>query len=212
MAEKAKYWTAILYPDSMIDNWEDKISDIFQVPVAYCIHDKDKDGHDGDRKTHVHFELAFPNTTTFKHVLGLVQEVQPTCKIVKKVINVRYMYDYLIHDTDSCKKAGKHLYKSSERILLNNFDIGCYEQRSLEDKRKDAIDLKNLIIAKMLENAYELDRYLSSDPNIDEDTRNRFEEVLLCYSGYINNICKGVYLHNCKMRNINSYYGDKSTS
>ena len=64
MSEKAKYWTCILYPESMVDDWQDKICDILQVPFAYCIHDKDKDGHDGDRKIHVHVEIAFPNTTT----------------------------------------------------------------------------------------------------------------------------------------------------
>lgn len=200
MSEKAKYWTCILYPESMVDDWQDKICDILQVPFAYCIHDKDKDGHDGDRKIHVHVEIAFPNTTTYKHVLGLVQELMPTCLIVKKVINVRYMYEYLIHNTDSCKKSGKHLYSSSERILCNNFDIGAFEQRSLEDKRQDAKDLKRYIIKNQIDNAYELDLSLNSDPDIDDDLRDRFEDAILCYSGYINNICKGVFLYKSKYK------------
>lgn len=194
--EKAKYWTFIGYPESMVSNWKDVLADTFQIPVAYCVHDKDKDGHDGDRKDHVHFVLAFPNTTTYKHVLSLVQEIAPSCMIVKKVINVRYMFDYLIHDTDSCRSAGKHLYDKSERICLNNFDIGMYEQRSLEDKRNDAKQLKKYIIKNLIENVYDLDLTLNSDPDIDDDLYDRYEDVLLGYSGYINNICKGVYLHN----------------
>lgn len=32
-------------------------------------------------------------------------------------------YDYLIHDTDKCRKLGKHQYDPSERITGNGFDI-----------------------------------------------------------------------------------------
>ena len=38
--EKARYWVAIMYPENMLDNWEDEISGKVQVPFAYCIHDK----------------------------------------------------------------------------------------------------------------------------------------------------------------------------
>lgn len=196
--EKARYWTAVLYPESMIDDWDNKIADIIQFPVAYCIHDKDKDGHDGDRKTHIHLVIAYSNTTTYKSVLSLVQELSPSCMIVKKVINIRYMFDYLIHDTDSCRKAGKHLYQKSERVLLNNFDIGAYEQRSLDDKRNDAKQLKRYIIKHRIENMLDLDIALDSDPDIDSDQRELFEDAMLAYSGYISNILKGVYYSNLR--------------
>lgn len=196
--EKARYWTAVLYPESMIDDWENKIADIIQFPVAYCIHNKDKDGHDGDRKAHVHIVIAYSNTTTYKSVLSLVQELSPSCMIVKKVINIRYMFDYLIHDTDSCKKAGKHLYQKSERVLLNNFDIGAYEQRSLDDKRNDAKQLKRYIIKHRIENMLDLDIALDSDPDIDYDQRELYEDAMLAYSGYISNILKGVYYSNLR--------------
>lgn len=205
--EKAKYWTFVAYPESMIDNWECQIADLFQIPVAYCIHNKDKDGHKGDRKVHVHFELAFPNTTTYNHVLKLAKLIFPSCSIVKKVINVRYMYEYLIHNTDSCKKQGKFLYDVSERILINNFDIGQYEQRSLEEKRADAKLLKKYIIDNKIENTMELEIALQNDSDIDHDLYDRFDDVMIAHSGYINNICKGVYLYECKRRNIKNYYG-----
>ena len=38
---KGKYWWAIMYPENMVDNWENNISEIIQKPFAYCIHDKD---------------------------------------------------------------------------------------------------------------------------------------------------------------------------
>lgn len=195
MSEKAKYWSAIIYPESMDPDWQVFLPDLVQIPCCYCIHDKDKDGHDGDRKVHVHLILAFPNTTTYKHALSVVQLISPTCLIVKKVINIRFYFDYLIHDTDNCRKQGKFLYDVNERICVNNFDIGMYEQRSLEEKQKDAKALKSYIYKHMISNMLDLDICLQSDPDIDQDLYDRYEDVQLSYSGYISNCCKGVYLH-----------------
>ena len=188
--EKAKYWVAVLYPESMIDNWQDNISDILQVPYSYCIHNKDKDGHKGDRKIHLHLILAFPNTTTYNHALSLFKQLQPSCMICKKVINIRYMYNYLIHDTDSCRKSHKYLYNITERIDGNNFDIGSYEQISLEEKKKMCRELAKVVIDKNITNMADL--YMMVINNLSVD----YEEVCINYSGFLSNICKGVYLMN----------------
>lgn len=205
MAEKAKYWVAVLYPESMIEEWQDKIADIVQVPFAYCIHNKDIDSKTEQRKKHIHLILAFTNTTTYKHALSIFQLLQPSCTYCEKVIAIRYMYEYLIHNTESCKKSGKHLYNVSERITGNSFDIGSYEQRSLEEKREDAKSLKRYIMKHQIDNVYELDLWLNSDSDIDDDLRERYEDVILGYSGYIGNACKGVYLYKQKLRDIQEH-------
>lgn len=132
---KARYWTAVLYPESMIDNWELHVADILQHPCCYCVHDKDLNNKFSEhRKTHVHFVIAFPNTTTYNSVLKLFKKLSSTCSYVEEVINIRYIYDYLIHDTDTCKKQNKYLYSTDERIELNNFDIGSYVQISKQER------------------------------------------------------------------------------
>ena len=198
-AEKSRYWSAILYPESMPSDWEDLLPDLFQIPCAYCIHDKDKDGHDGDRKVHVHVLLAFNNTTTYNHALSVVRQLMASCGTVKKVINVRFYFDYLIHDTENSRKKGKFLYNVNERILINNFDIGAYEQRSLQEKQQDAYDLEDYIYKNEIENFLDLNIALTSDPDIDEDLFQRYREVRLSYSGFLSNACKGVYLHKEKL-------------
>lgn len=185
---KAKYWTAVLYPESMIDNWEDNIADIVQVAYSYCIHDKDKDGHDGDRKTHIHVVLAFANTTTYKHVLSIFQKLQPTCSYCEQVLNIRYMYNYLIHDTDSCRKKGKHLYDASERVCGNNFDIGAYEQISITDKRKMAKELADFISDNCITN------FIDFYDTFELKYGFEYFEVILTYSGFYERLCKGNYL------------------
>lgn len=192
---KARYWWAVLYPESMVDDWENNIDTILQVPYSYCIHNKDKDGHNGDRKIHIHLILAFGNTTTYKNAMSYFRSLMPSCCYIEKCKGIRYCYDYLIHDTSDCKKKGKHLYDVSDRVNGLNFDIGQYEQRSLEEKREDAKLLKKYIFKNEIENMYDLDICLDSDPNIDDDLRDRFEDAMIGYSGYISNACKGVYLH-----------------
>ena len=133
---RARYWTGILWTENLPSNWEDTIADTVQLPFAYCKHDKDKDTKQEQRKDHVHVILAWPSPTTYKNALAVFKSIggAKACNSCQAINNMRYMYDYLIHDTDSCKKAGKHLYEPRERVCGNNFDIGTYEQVSQADK------------------------------------------------------------------------------
>ena len=72
--EKARYWTAVMYPENMIDDWKEEIADLIQMPGAYCVHDKDLDDKKEGRKVHVHIIIVFSNTTDilsffFKYLL-----------------------------------------------------------------------------------------------------------------------------------------------
>lgn len=133
---KARYWWAVLYQENMVDGWREKIEDELQIPFAYCEHTLDTDAKSEHRKDHMHLILAFPNTTTYSHALNVFKllgdDAVNTCKAV---VNIRNAYDYLIHDTNACRKAGKHLYSPEQRICGNNFDIGSYEQISMEEKQ-----------------------------------------------------------------------------
>ena len=35
--EKSKYWVGVLYPENMIEDWEDVIAEKVQLPFAYCV-------------------------------------------------------------------------------------------------------------------------------------------------------------------------------
>lgn len=143
---KARYWWAVLYQENMIEDWRDKIADEVQLPFAYCEHTKDTDTKSEHRKDHVHLILVFPNTTTYSHALNVFKLLgDKSVNTCKAVVNIRNAYDYLIHDTDACRKAGKHLYDPSERILGNNFDIGSYEQISAEEKQERLLELVDFI-------------------------------------------------------------------
>lgn len=167
MVEKSRYWCAVLYPENMIANWEVEIGDILQLPFAYCVHDKDLDKQGEIRKKHIHLIVVFNNTTTKKHamnvVLGLSASGKVCCSTIENVVDIRHMYEYLIHNTDSCKKKKKFLYRASDRVCGNNFDIGSYEQISVIEK-EDMLDLMgDIIIYENFTNFLDFYKYLRSN-------------------------------------------------
>lgn len=192
MSEKAKYWSGILYPENMVDNWEEEISHILQLPFCYCIHNKCATTKKEVRKVHIHLILAFSNTTTHKHALSIFNKLSkidsvccPTCESVN---NIRYMYDYLIHNTADCKKKGKHLYKPEDRVSGNGFDIGSYEQIGTVEKLQMCLELADVI------SKHKFEDYLSFHEFIVRNFDFNYYELLKSNSGYFERLCKGNYL------------------
>ena len=187
--ERARNIAAILYPESMLDDWPELLAS-WGLPVAYCIHDKDHlaDG-ELDRKVHVHVYLRAANTTLryakklFETLCDKTKRqsdgsfVTSCCMPVCKINNPREKYDYLIHATERAKKDNKFQYSPLERIEINNFDIGAYEQESQEEKAERVENLVDIIILNRISNMVELRNYLQSvsDPSSEDPDRTMFD-------------------------------------
>lgn len=181
--KKSRYWTAVLYPESMSEDWQSICESRLQIPFEFCVHDKDKielSGEEEDRKVHVHFFLAFKNTTTLKHALSVVQRLSPSTKYIEEVIDPEWIHNYLIHDTKECKEKKKYLYGRDERIACNNFDIGEYIQQSKGDKQAFKRELLNMIKLKKFEEFYQLMDYVYENYSASEI------EVFDSYSSQLN--------------------------
>lgn len=175
---KARNWTAVLYPESMIPNWEDRIYRQLQVPFEYIIHNKDKVELEEDetmpRKEHIHIILHWDNTTSYNNVLKLLQDNlsalgQKCCNKVEPVRKLKYMHLYLTHETEDAKKEGKYQYKRTDIVTGNNWDIGAFveleESTNLElycvirdfmisKKIRCCIDMEILIQSGALDNVF----------------------------------------------------------
>lgn len=193
---KARLWVGIGYPENMIDGWQDDIGDKLQVPYAYCVHDQCQDKNGDPRKEHVHLIIAFNNTTTLNHALDVLNTLScdgkkafSTCEAV---INARHAYDYLIHDTEDCKKKNKKLYDASKRICGNGFDIGCYEQLSAARKAEITKELCFIIREKKFSNFMDFFGYCS------DNLSDEYFEVLDVKSAFLERLIKGNYHKYCK--------------
>lgn len=148
MAEKYRYAEVIFYPQNMVDNWQEIIDDVLQVPFCYAIHDKDREEDGSLKLLHGHLLLCWNNTVALDHFVKWVNRLSDPNKFYDRtfidvdsgeentiscpvkaastaqpIINWERAYNYLIHDTESAKRDGKFLYPQSIRISGNNFDI-----------------------------------------------------------------------------------------
>lgn len=139
---KARNWWVVLYPENMVEGWQDKIYRILQVPFEYIIHDQDTVEIEEDitqpRKVHVHLIVHFSNSTTYKHCCNLISLLSKEgCKCFNKVeavIYLKYAHTYLCHRTPECIKADKHLYDFEDIVSGNNWDLGSFIDLDESDK------------------------------------------------------------------------------
>lgn len=189
--EKARYWAGILYPENMRPNWEDDISHLLQVPYAYAKHDADINADGAERKEHIHLMIAYGNTTTARTAYSIMDKLSADglhcLSTVESVNNVRHMYNYLIHDTEDCRKKHKHQYDASIRITGNNFDIGSFEQLSQADKNIMCKELCDIIIANGYSNFADFYIYVVNNYDM------AYFDILRTYSGLFERLCRGVY-------------------
>lgn len=190
---KNRYWVAVLYLENMIEGWELLIGDLLELPYAYCIHNKDKDKQSVHRKDHVHLILAFPNTTTYNHAMEVFNKLsadisKPALNTCQPVINIRHKYNYLIHDTETCRKQKKFLYSPDDRVTGNNFDIGVYEQLDMQVKNDMCKELCNVIMQKGFFNFGDFYLYVMTHF---EDSN--YFEILKSYSGLFERLTKSNY-------------------
>lgn len=193
---KNRQWAAILYNENMREGWQEDIESLVQMPFAYCVHDKGLQLEDGEhRKVHTHLILVWPAPTTFRHACEVFDRLSAPGRrcfsTIEPVYNAKRMYDYLIHDTEDCRKKGKYEFSPSERITGNLYDIGAYVQVSTTDKNEMFDKLTDLILAKQICNY--ADFILESRFEFPEE-KELSRDIIRSYSGYFERLIKGVYL------------------
>lgn len=123
-------WVAVLYTENLKDTWKSEISGVLPCPFAYCVHQPEEE----NLKEHVHVMMIFNGPVsdkTVKSVLALLDKdvTKPACASkIQRVLNIKSMYDYLIHADMESVMGGKIQYDSSSRICGNGFNIEDYDQ------------------------------------------------------------------------------------
>lgn len=204
LSSKGRYWTIILYPENMIDNWSLDMPRILQYPICYIVHDKDlRKEKLEERKIHLHLMIASSNTTTANSILTLIKNLskdsnKPCFAITtfERVVNVRGLYDYFIHDTKECRLQRKHLYDVTERHCCNGFDIGVFEQFSFQDKMAARDVLRDVILDNVITD------YREFEMCIREHFRDPiYSDVSASCSSYFERLIKGNWFSIIKQSN-----------
>lgn len=209
--EKAKVWLGVTYPENMVEGWQEQAPDLLQgIPFAYCIHDKDKEGHEvtsadgaiteyikklSNRKTHVHWILYLKDikqgTTTRKHATEIFNLLslpgRICCPGAEACLNIEHSWNYLIHDTENARKKGKYQYPPECRITGNTFDIERYIILSEEKKLEMTKEICDYIVDYRVKDTAKLYR----------DIRKRFSEeyfqIYKANNAMFDRLCRGVF-------------------
>ncbi|NHZ69593.1 replication protein RepB [Streptococcus agalactiae] len=195
--EKARYFTFLLYPESIPSDWELKLETL-GVPMAISpLHDKDKSSIKGQKykKAHYHVLYIAKNPVTADSVRKKIKLLlgEKSLAMVQVVLNVENMYLYLTHESKDAIAKKKHVYDKADIKLINNFDIDRYVTLDVEEKT----ELFNVVVS--LIRAYTLKNIFASYDFIDENgetyglTINLVNEVIAGKTGFMKLLFDGAY-------------------
>lgn len=165
--DKARYFTFLLYPESIPNDWNQRL-ELMGVPIAVSpLHDRDKSNVEGQtyKKAHYHVVYVAKNPVTTDSVRKRIQRALGPGSVSKVQIVVQSMenmYLYLTHESKDAIAKNKHKYSKRDITLLNNFDIDRYITLDVEDKDDMLNDVCDLIDDHNLANMRELRRFLKA--------------------------------------------------
>lgn len=163
--EKARYFTFLLYPESIPTDWIQKLESL-DVPIAISpIHDKDLSNVEGQKykKAHYHVIYVAKNPVTADSVRVKIKRLlgeKALAKVQIVIQSMENMYLYLTHESKDAIAKNKYKYKKSDIIQLNNFDIDRYITLDAEDKDDMLNEVCDLIDEHGLANIRELRRFI----------------------------------------------------
>ncbi|HEM2652527.1 replication protein (plasmid) [Streptococcus suis] len=163
--EKARYFTFLLYPESIPSDWELKL-ELLGIPIAVSpLHDKDLSDVEGQKykKPHYHVIYVSKNPVTadsvrikIKRALG--DNSVALVQIIRTSIENTYLY--LTHESKDAIEKKKHVYDKVDITLLNNFDIDRYITLDVEEKDDMLNEVCDLIDEYDIANMRELRRFV----------------------------------------------------
>lgn len=156
---KTRYIAFIGYPESLPEDWEDRMEQ-FGVPIAVSpLHDMDqtervfedlrpeeqeivKNGGTIYKKPHYHFMYIAKNPVTLESVRKKLKRVlgDKTVSHLEIISSVPYYFLYLTHESKDAINKGKFKYDKKDIKYFGGFDIDRYivlddsEKRELKNK------------------------------------------------------------------------------
>ena len=119
--EKERYWTFIMYPQSMPKDWKEYLQETGLKIAISPLHNKDKNADETQKKEHYHVLLCFSGPTTYARVEKITRYLNAT--IPKRVMSVIGIIRYFTHKDNPEKEQ----YNEEDIISINGLDIKDYD-------------------------------------------------------------------------------------
>lgn len=162
--EKERYWTFIVYPESLPEDWKEILQQTgLQIAIS-PLHNKDLNADGEIKKPHYHILLFFNGPTTYSRVEKITKMVNGT--IPKRVISAIGMIRYLTHK-DNPEKAQ---YDERDITTINGLDIDDVQGMTMSMELELKKGIIQLCRVKKITEYASLINYL-----IKEDMRDMFK-------------------------------------
>lgn len=196
--EKARYFTFLLYPESIPNNWKMQL-ELLDIPMAISpLHDKDIDKKNGGfKKAHYHVIYVAKNPVTAESVrLKIKRTLGDNSLAIVQIVrkSMENMYLYLTHESKDAVAKKKHIYSKNDIQLLSNFDISRYVTLDVEEKDYIFNVICNMIDEQSLANVRELKRFVQQRGNeYNIDSMKIVNDVIRSHTGLIRLYFDAVY-------------------
>lgn len=211
--DKARYFTFLLYPESIPENWKMQL-ELIGIPMAISpLHDRDKSNVEGQeyKKAHYHVIYVAANPVTSHSVRMRIQRALGKESVAKVQIikqSMENIYLYLTHESKDAIAKNKYKYDKKDIKLLNNFDIDRYVVLDVEDKDEMLNDVCDMIDDHGLANIRELRRFVKEHgTEYNLPSMKIINSVLRSHTGLIRLYFDAVY----QERKYGRGYVDKDT-
>lgn len=163
--EKARYFTFLIYPESVPADWELKLESLGVSMAISPLHDKDLSGVEGQeyKKAHYHVIYVAKNPVTADSVRLKIKRVLGDKSVAKVQIiahSMENMYLYLTHESKDAVAKKKHKYDNADIKLINNFDIDRYVVFDESEKTEILNLILALIVKFKLQNIIDLNEFV----------------------------------------------------
>lgn len=183
---KSRNWSAVLYPESLPNNWLDILQDL-RIPIAISpLHDKDVNPDGEIKKAHYHIIICFDGPTTLNNVIECVTKPLNAPNPIK-CLSVRGSWRYFMH-LDNPDKAA---YSGQDIKYLGGFDIQDYLSSS--EITKCILKIHEIILENKIIEYWDLMEYLRINQYFD------YYQIASNHTLYFNSLLKS---RNYKVKKI----------
>ena len=155
---KKRSWACIGYPESLPDDWLQRVTES-GLPVAISpLHDLDVNEETGElKKAHYHVLMSYENPTTYANVLRFCESFGCTAPI--PVESVKGYYKYLTHEGT----PEKYQYDKNLIVCLNGFDILDHSDYTKTERVRALEWIENAILENSITEYATLLQYVISN-------------------------------------------------
>ncbi|MCT3079603.1 replication protein [Leuconostoc citreum] len=173
---KARHFGFLLYPDSIPNDWKEKLESLGISMAVSPLHDmdekKDKEKWTIDdvvrngkhyKKPHYHVIYIARNPVTIESIRKKIKRKLGESSVahVEIIDSIKGAYEYLTHESKDAIAKKKHIYDKKDILYINDFDIDRYITLDESQKRELRKTLTNIIDKYGVVNAKELRAFLN---------------------------------------------------